>query len=177
MLFRASGFLHVFLCATSGHNVGLSDVPGGIHAGAGVAAAIVLVTDASVSADFQDGLSLIFLFLFTVALRFEFAGVFFLEPCHVFCLVFGRYGFQYVLHDAGDLVAGECFAKESGGVGGGFPFFGEGAGGPVVPGAFFHDLKGIRRVPRRGPCGHTRDGEQQCQYEFLHGFSLLVTRD
>ena len=138
--------------------------------------AVVFVADAGVSADFQDGLSLLFLFLFAVALRFKFAGVFLLESCHVFCLVFGRNGFQNVLHDAGDLVAGECFVKEGGGVGGCFSFFGEGAGGPVVPGAFLHDLKGIRSIPWRGPCGHTHDGKQQGQYEFLHGFSLLVAR-
>ena len=170
--FFTAPFLHVFLCVASGHNVGLSDVPGGIHAGAGVASAVVFVADAGVSADFQDGLSLLFLFLFAVALCFEFAGVFLLESCHVFCLVFGRDGFQNVLHDAGDLVAGECFVKKGGGVGGCFPFFGEGAGGPVVPGAFLHDLKGIRSIPWRGPCGHSHYGEQQGQYKFLHGFSF-----
>ena len=50
--FFTAPFLNVFLCAASGHNVSLSDVPGGIHAGAGVASAVVFVADAGVSADF-----------------------------------------------------------------------------------------------------------------------------
>ena len=50
--FFTAPFLHVFSCTAFGCNVGLSDVPGGIHAGAGVASAVVFVADASVSADF-----------------------------------------------------------------------------------------------------------------------------